>query len=154
MAGTSQFVYVGTYTNHPPEPKGRGEGIYVYRFDSESGELDFVSLTPDVPNPSFLAVHPDGQTLYAVNEVAALDGKPHGAVSAFAIERETGNLMFLNRQPSHGTDPCHLSIDRSGHVVLVANYSSGSIAALPIETDGRLGPASDTRQHRGSGPDP
>ena len=148
------FVYVGTYTSIAPEPRGRGEGIYVYRMDQRTGALDFVSLTPVVPNPSFLTVHPNGRTLYAANEVTELDGHPGGAVSAFVIDRESGGLTFLNRQPSHGTDPCHVSVDGSGRNLLVANYTSGSIAVLPVEADGRLAPASDVRQHRGSGPDP
>ncbi len=148
------FVYVGTYTNIEPEPRGRGEGIYVYRFDHASGSLEFVSLMSGVPNPSFLATSPDGQTLYAANETTALDGQPSGAVSAFAIDRRSGELSFLNRQPSHGTDPCHVSADASGQHILVANYTSGSIAVLPVASDGRLAPASDVRQHRGSGPDP
>jgi 6-phosphogluconolactonase len=107
-----------------------------------------------VPNPSFLAVHPDGRTLYAANETTTLDGQPGGAVSSFAIDRGSGELTFLNRQPSHGTDPCHVSVDASGGNVFVANYTSGSVAVLPIEAAGRLAPASDVHQHRGSGPDP
>ncbi|MDQ3548836.1 MAG: lactonase family protein [Chloroflexota bacterium] len=154
MSETRQLVYVGTYTNLPPEPKGRGAGIYVYELDPGSGTLTFVSLTADVPNPSFLSVDPDGRTLYAVNEVTAINGQPGGAVSAFAVDQVLGELTFLNRQPSHGTDPCHLRVDCSGRVLMVANYSSGSVAVLPIDAGGRLAPASDTRQHFGSGPDP
>ena len=154
MGQTPPFVYVGTYTSIAPEPRGRGKGIYVYRLDPASGALTFVALTPDVPNPSFLTVHPDGRTLYAANEVTELDGQPGGAISAFAIDRETGRLTFLNRQPSHGTDPCHVQVDRTGRNLLVANYTSGSVAVLPIEAGGQLAPASDTRQPAGSGPDP
>lgn len=154
MEQQQRFVYVGTYTNISPEPRGRAEGIYVFRLDRETGALEEVSMTPGVPNPSFLTAHPDGRTLYAANETTTLDGQPSGAVSAFAIDRESGGLTFLNRQPSHGTDPCHVSLDRSGRNLLVANYTSGSIAVLPIEAGGRMAPASDVRQHRGSGPDP
>ncbi len=147
-----QFVYVGTYTTHEPELRGRGEGIYVYQFNPDTGGLAFVSLAADVPNPSFLTVHPDRRTLFAANETSSLDGEPFGAVSAFAIDNDTGGLTFLNRQPSHGTDPCYASVDRTGRNVLVANYTSGSIAVLPVTGDGRLQPAADIHQHRGSGP--
>lgn len=154
MNETPQYVYVGTYTRFTPEPRGRGEGIYLYRFDPASGSLGFVTLVAGVPNPSFLTASPDGTTLYAANETTQLDGQPGGAVSAFAIDRESGGLTFLNRQPSHGTDPCHVRVDDSGRVLMVANYTSGSVAVLPIEANGGLTPASDVRQHHGSGPDP
>ncbi|HYI15270.1 MAG TPA: lactonase family protein [Thermomicrobiales bacterium] len=154
MEQRKPLVYVGTYTGIPPEPRGRGEGIYAFQMDLDDGALKPVSMNAGVPNPSFLAAHPDGRTLYAANETTTLDGQPGGAVSAFAIDRESGGLTFLNRQSSHGTDPCHVSIDRSGRTVMVANYTSGSIAVLPIGAGGRLGPASDVHQHRGSGPNP
>jgi 6-phosphogluconolactonase len=153
MVQRQHFVYVGTYTSIDPEPRGRGEGIYVFRLDSTNGALEPVSMTAGVPNPSFLALHPDGRTLYAANETTTLDGQPGGAVSAFAVDRGSGELTFLNRQPSHGTDPCHVSIDASGGNVFVANYTSGSVAVLPVEAHGRLAPASDVHQHRGSGQD-
>lgn len=152
MEQSTHLVYVGTYTKGGPDPRGRADGIYVYRLDPETGELSFVSATEDVPNPSFLSIHPDRTTLYAANEVTELDGHEGGAVSAFAIDWDSGSLTFLNRQQSHGVDPCHVSVERGGGSVFVANYTSGSIAVLPVEADGRLGHATDTRQHQGSGP--
>jgi 6-phosphogluconolactonase len=144
------LVYVGTYTSAGPEPRGRADGIYVLRFDPASGSLSPVGLVPDVPNPSFLALHPNGRRLYAVNEVTEVDGHLGGAVSAFAVDPDGSALTYLQRQPTHGADPCHLSVDRSGQVVLVANYTSGTIAVLPVGADGRLEPASDVHQHSGS----
>jgi len=77
-----------------------------------------------------------------------------GTVSAFSIDPTSGKLSLLNQQPSEGSGPCHLVVDRTGKGVLVANYGSGSIAALPIQEDGRLGPASAAIQHKGSSIDP
>ena len=65
--------------------------------------------------------------------------KPTGAVSAFAIDRATGALTLLNQESSGGSGPAHLSVDRAGRTVLVANYGGGSVASLPIGPDGRLG---------------
>jgi len=84
--------------------------------------------------------------LYAVNEL------DHGTVSAFTIERATGALTRLNEQSSEGAAPCYVSVDRSGRVVLVANYAGGSVALLPIRPDGSLGPAAQVIQHTGKGP--
>ena len=103
-----------------------------------------------MPNPSFLALHPNGRFLYAVNEGLETGDQPGGAVSAFARDPESGNLTYLNRELSHGTDPCHLTVDLGGRCVLAANYSSGSVAVLPIGADGRVGPATYVDQHSGS----
>ena len=142
------LVYIGTYT------RGKSEGIYVHRMDKSSGALRFASKATGIKNPSFLAIHPQQRYLYAVNEVEGSDGEPSGAVSAFSIEQETGELAYLNRQPSHGDGPCHLSVDKTGKFVLVANYASGSVSVLPIQDDGRLREATDTVQHQGSSVNP
>jgi 6-phosphogluconolactonase len=136
-------LYVGTYTS------GKSEGIYVYRMDQSTGALRPLSSIKSV-NPSFLAIDRSRKYLYAVNEVGEFEGKPGGAISAFAINSATGNLRFLNQQPSLGADPCHLTVDRKGKFLLVANYTGGNLAVLPIKSSGFLGPATDLVQHHGS----
>lgn len=138
------LVYVGTYTV-------RGsQGIYAYRFDPHTGELTALGLAAQTTNPSFLAVDPSGRFVYAVNELSNYHGEKTGAVSAFAIDRATGKLTFLNDVSSHGAGPCYVSLDKTGKCVLVANYDSGSVAVFPRLKDGRLGPASAFVQHHGS----
>jgi len=141
-------MYVGTYTG----PKSKG--IYLIRMDPASGALTAPELAAEVASPSFLAVHPSRKFLYAAGEIGSFAGRKSGAVSAFAIEAESGMLKLLNQQPSGGTSPCHLTVDAGGKNVLVANYSSGSVCVLPLGEDGRLGEASDVVQHKGSGPNP
>jgi 6-phosphogluconolactonase len=136
-----QLLYVGTYTDAK-----RSDGIYLLRMDPRSGQLRSVGSVDAGPNPSFLALHPSGRLLYAVNEVK------RGAVSAFAIAGETGALTRLNQQPSEGSAPCYVSVDQSGRAVLVANYDSGSVGLLPLQTDGSLAAASSVVKHTGSGP--
>ncbi|MER3404185.1 MAG: 6-phosphogluconolactonase, partial [Chloroflexota bacterium] len=97
-SGASRLVYVGTFSRTAPHGRGRAEGIYVCRMDPASGALSLVHTVADVPNPSFLALHPSGRYLYAVNAVPEIDGHPGGAVSAFVIDPDTGALAFLNRQ--------------------------------------------------------
>ena len=145
IAGTLNFsltgltLYVGTYTS------STSEGIYVYRMDQLSGQLKRLGSAKS-ENPSFLAIDPRKRFLYAVNETST------GAVSAFRINRQTFALEFLNQQPSQGADPCHLVVDDRGRSLLLANYTGGNVAVLPIQRDGSLGPASDVEQHEGSGP--
>ena len=141
-------VYIGTYTG----PKSKG--IYVSRFDPATGRLTTPELAATTPNPSFLALHPGGRFLYAVSETGNLAGKSVGAVSAFSLDPQTGQLTLLNQQSSGGTWPCHLAVDPTGKCVLVANYGNGGIAALPIRVDGGLGEAGTVIQHDGSSVNP
>jgi len=136
-------VYFGTYTG------AKSQGIYVSRFDSATGKLSAPELVAETKNPTFLAVSPNGKNLYAVSEMSKT-----GAVSAFAFEGQTGKLKLLNQQFSGGGGPCHVAVDATGKCLLVANYGSGSIAALPIHADGSLGEATTTIQHAGSGANP
>ncbi len=139
------FVYVGTYTE---APQGAGEGIYVCRFDPGSGALMPVQTVRGGANPSFLAVDAAGRHLYAVVE------GDEGQVAAFARDPQSGELRELNCQPSEGAAPCYVSLDPSGRYALVANYTSGTVAVLPIDPDGRLRPATDVVRHEGSGANP
>ena len=138
-------VYVGTYTN-----SSNNKGIYVYRINSDSGALEFVSTTEGIENPSFLDIDSQRKHLYSVNEVGEFSGEASGAVTAFSIDSKTGKLTYLNQQSSQGKGPCHLSVDKTGQYVLVANYGGGSVSILPIQRDGQIGEATDFVQHQGS----
>ena len=142
------LVYLGTYTGQ------KSKGIYVSRFDPASGTLSAPALAAEASNPSFLAIHPSRDLLYAVNEVNTSEGKPGGSVAAFAIDRGTGKLTLLGQQTSGGAGPAHVSVDRNGQNVLVANYGGGSVEVLPIGTNGGLRAPSSFIQHTGSSVNP
>jgi 6-phosphogluconolactonase len=145
-AARSQYLtYVGTYTT-----KTNSKGIYVFRFDAAVGQAKAVGLAAESADPSFLAVHPDGRHLYAVNELSEFGGQKSGAVSAFVIDRHTGLLTLLNQVATRGAGPCYISLDQTGKFVLVANYDGGSVASFPIREDGSLGPPASFIQHAGS----
>ncbi len=140
-------VYVGTYSQ-------RGsKGIYLYDLDPSSGRLTPVTAGPEITNPSFLTIHPNHRFLYAVNEGDNFNGNHEGGVTAFAIDPANGHLRMLNQQSSRGGGPCYIAADRQGKHVLVANYGTGSVAVLPIHSDGTLGPATGFEQHHGSSVD-
>jgi 6-phosphogluconolactonase len=141
-------AYIGTYTGE------RSKGIYLSRFDAETGRLSAPELAAETKNPSFLAVLPNHRCLYAVGEVSRFEGKKSGMVSAFAIDAASGKLSLLNEESSGGTGPCHLAVDGQGKCVLTANYGSGSVAVLPIGADGKLGAPSACIQHQGSSVNP
>lgn len=138
------WVYVGTYTG--PNSKG----IYQFELDLASGAMKPMGVAAETKSPSFLAIHPNRKYLYAVGEISDFDGKKSGAVSAFSIDSTTGKLTALNQQPSGGAGPCHVSVDPSGKVVLVANYGGGSVSAIPVQADGKLATPTSFIQHTGS----
>ncbi len=143
------LVYIGTYTGQQSESKG----IYAFRMDVATGNLTPLGLAGETISPAFLAVHPNRRFLYAVNEVGEIDGKKGGAVNAFALDSNTGKLTLLNQEPSKGINPCHLTADKVGKTVLVANYG-GTAATFPIQPDGRLSEASSVVEHKGSSTNP
>jgi 6-phosphogluconolactonase len=140
----SSIFYVGTYTS------GGSGGIYRCRLSLSSGSLTIESIVGGVTNPSFLAIDKARGRLFAVNETAEFEGKPGGSVSAFRLNPESGDLQLLNSRSTHGADPCHVTVDATGRFILVANYSGGSIAVLPVQSDGSLGEATDFVEHKGA----
>jgi 6-phosphogluconolactonase len=141
-------VYVGTYTQ-------RGsKGIYLAHLDLAGGDLHLDGIAGEVVNPSFLTIHPSRRFLYAIGEVGEFAGGKGGAVSAFAVDPASGKLTLLNQKSSRGPGPCHVVLDKGGKHALVANYSGGSVACLPIGEDGLLGDATSFVQHNGSSVDP
>jgi 6-phosphogluconolactonase len=141
-------VYVGTYTSGDSISKG----VYSCELDTETGKLTEPVLAAELINPSFLAVHPSGKFLYAVNEVSDGPGRGNGAVTALTIN-EDGTLTKINHQASEGGAPCHCNVDATGTSLLIANYGGGNVAVYPIAEDGSLKPVSCNIQHEGSSVD-
>jgi len=126
------YAYVGCYTT--AQRSARGDGIHVYRIDSETGVWTHVQRVGDLVNPSFLVMAADHRHLYSV----------HGDetyAAAFSVDRATGFLQPLNRAETGGRNGVHLAIDPSGRFLVVANYGTGSVAVLPIRPDGGLSDA-------------
>ena len=142
------IVYVGTYTS------GDSEGIYICKLDLSSGKLTIIETVKGLVNPNFLAIDPQFNYLYSIDEVRDSDGNRRGAISAFSINQKTGGLTFLNKQPAKGPAPCHLTVDNTGRFVLTANYSNGNVSVFPVLSDGSLGAFTDFVQHQGSSLDP
>ena len=135
------YLLAGTYT------KTGSKGIYVYKFDAESGNPKLVSNTDSAVNPSYIAL--SGNYLYAVNETG---GDKPGRVSAYSFDKKNGKLTLLNSQLSGGDDPCFVSLTKDGKWVAVGNYSGGNFSIFPVNEDGSLKPSSQVIQHEGSGP--
>jgi Lactonase, 7-bladed beta-propeller len=93
---TNSFdVLVGTYTS------GKSKGIYSFRFNADSGDLQPLASPTETVNPSYLVVSPDERFVYAVNELHGCGNEP-GAVSAFHFDAASGALTFINKVSSVG----------------------------------------------------
>lgn len=124
------YAYVGSRTTR--ERNARGDGLSVFLFDDQSGELTLLQTVEGLVNPSYLVLNSDGDALYCV----------HGdlfEVSSFRIDKSTGRLAFLNCQSTQGKNPVHLSLDQEERHLIVSNHIGASLAVLPIEADGSLG---------------
>ncbi len=139
------FMYVGTYTQTD------SKGIYVYRFNANTGRATLLSSTDSAVNPSYLAISPNRKFLFSVNET---HGANPGSVSSYAINANTGRLKFLNQQPSGGDDPCYVAVHKNNGWIAVGNYSGGNASILKVGSNGLLKPYTQLMQDTGKGSDP
>lgn len=143
-----EFFFIGSYTS------ALQDGISVCGFDPDHGALQLNEICKEVDNPSFLIFDSSRKFVYAVNEIANYGEKSSGSVSSFRCDPKSGKLTFLNARPSLGAHPCHLAISSNGKFILVANYTGGNVAVLPILPDGQPGQPVDMVQHQGKGVNP
>ena len=137
------FLLVGTYTS-----RGGSQGIYLYRFDTETGSADSLSMV-EVDNPSYLTLSPDEKIVYAVSEA----NEKNSAVYAFSLDKQHGRLEPLNAMPTNSGGPCYITIDSRGENIHTANYGGGSISSFHVNEDGSLSQGTSVMLFRGSGPD-
>lgn len=153
-SGTGRSSDYWVYISY--SPKGKANGIRVYRMNGESGAVSGGEVVSDAEDPNFLAISNDQRFLYASTNTLNAQKKSSGSVTAFGIDGKTGKLQLLNRESSHGTRAVHVSLDPANTTVLVANYVGNTVAALGIHSDGTLMPANvdGVRTESGSGPNP
>ena len=157
QAGGPLMAYVGTFSSPlrdtlPTQvdlPPGNGRGIHLFRVDRISGAMSAAGIYEMGTSPSCLAIKASGSTLYSANETDRVGENKEGTVSAFAIDRSDGHLTLRNTVSAGGAGPTYISIHPSGRFLFVANYFGGSVAVLPILSDGRLGDATDIRNDAG-----
>jgi 6-phosphogluconolactonase len=135
----SYNLLIGTYTTSP-----ESDGLYVYDFDSQTGNTKFKSKIAGVENPSYLDISQDGKHLFTVNEVR------NGGISSFSFDRSTGDIVFNNHVSSGGSSPCYITADAKNRYVFAGNYGSGSLCAVPLREDGSLGDDIQFIQQEGS----
>jgi 6-phosphogluconolactonase len=140
---SSHLFFIGTYT------RSNSKGIYALRLDAKTGALTAPEVAAETVNPSFLALHPNGRVLYSLRELGTVNGKPGGAVAAYALD-PSGKLSLLNEQASGGISLTHLAADASGRMLIAVSFGAGQVVAFPLEADGRLGARTAFIQHQGT----
>jgi 6-phosphogluconolactonase len=145
---SSRLLFIGTQTSQT------SKGIYAYSFDATTGELTQTGLAVEADNPTFLALAPNGKTLFAANELNNYEGKKSGAVSSFAVDRKAAKMTKINEVSAGGSGTCHVSLDHTGKCAFAANYGGGSAASFAVDKDGKLSDAVSFFQYEGHGPKP
>ena len=150
---TGPPICLGTYTPSTSSGQapagGASRGIYTVRLDPVTGLLSEPVLAAEAPNPTFLAWHPDGLTLYALGESGTVNGKPGGALTAFRYDPATGGLTRLNTEPTGGISLAHVGVDATGRTAAVISYHGGQVASFPLQPDGSLAPRATLLTHCG-----
>lgn len=140
-----RLLFVGTQT-------GTGsQGIYAYRWEPLTGELQSAGLAAESDNPTFLAIDPEAKYLYAANEIAHFESQASGAVSAFAIDQAAGKLRPINKVLSLGPGTCHVAVDRLGRAAFCANYDGGSATSFVLNYNGQISDPVSHFQYQGHG---
>ncbi len=136
------LLYVGSYGENNEAT------IHVCKLDPATGELTIVQRVQGVENASFLALHPGGERLYAVKELAEANGEAGGEVVAITIDRESGLLGEVTSSAStKGAHPCYVSVNVDGTALYTANYTGGSVSMHPLDSYGEVLPAASFIQH-------
>lgn len=146
-SSTETLVYVGTQGAEP------GQGIFAARLDARTGRLSSLGLAAELQRPTWLTAHPALPVLYAVSEMGN-DGKSQGSLHTLRADPDTGRLTLAGTVASGGGGPTHLALDTTSKSLLVANYGTGQVAALPVLADATLGPPASVQADQGSGPNP
>ena len=133
----TQRVYIGT---------SHSTGIWVADFDQATGKLSAPKLAVEVERPGFLVVHPSGKYVFSTSAVK--EGGKSGGVAAFKVNGD-GTLTLINQQSSGGNGACHVSLDQSGKVLMVANYGDGTVASYKVADDGSLSKPVSVHQNEG-----
>ncbi len=141
-------LYIGTYTRKEGHVDGKAKGIYVYQMNTKTGELSYHSEIGGINNPSYLTLHPKRKYLYAVSETG--DGES-ASVHAYSIDENTKKLTEINHVAAEGYAPCYISVEQTGKYALVANYTTGNVAMLPIAANGALEKATSIEYHKDKG---
>lgn len=141
-----RILFVGTQT------KASSKGIYSYKWNPATGELAEKKLAVETDNPTFITIDPEGEHIYAANELSSFEGSPTGAVSSFTIDKSTATLKPINQIAAEGTGTCHIRTSHTGRCLFCANYNGGSATSFFLNPTGSISDPVSHFQYQGHGP--
>jgi 6-phosphogluconolactonase len=117
--------------------------ITMFAWNRQAGTLTGGSTVSTLPqgfsgtsSTAEIAVHPNGKFLYGSN-------RGHDSIAVFSIGA-SGELHFVEAQPTRGRTPRNFTIDPTGQWLIAANQDSNTIAVFRIDTTtGALRPVGD-----------
>jgi len=142
------LVYFGNELDKPDT------GIFLSHFNTDTGSLSPPVLNVQASKPGYFVIDPTGRFLYAANATSKFDGQSSGALSAYSIDRATGQLTLINQVPSGGANPVFVVLDAGASHVLTANYTGASISAFALRPDGGIGQRTAFQQFSGHSVNP
>ena len=125
------------------------DGIWAFDWDGATGELTAAGVAAKLTNVDWIVYSHDRKFLYAASEVDSFNGKPTGGVASYAVEG--GKLIQGSQQNSAGKGTCHIALDKTGKVLVSADYGGGSAASFQV-AGGTVSPAVWTEHYTGHGP--
>jgi 6-phosphogluconolactonase len=161
VAAKDELVYIGTHGTQAPGPSGQAaptsdagpQGIYGARLDVRTGHLSAPALGIKLERATWLLTHPKLPILYSV--ASSGEGlQANSDIYSLSVDPASGKLRTINKVDAGGRDATALDLDAHSSSLLAANYGSGSVTALPILSDGSLGPVASSQSETGSGPSP
>ncbi|MFN8446774.1 MAG: lactonase family protein [Caldilineaceae bacterium] len=152
MANSS--FYIGTYSDANAREDERSQGIYRASLNVNNGALEDLQPAAWASNGCFLAISANRRFLYAIGDTFEPDVQLKGAVAAFAVDEQSGNLHFLNQQPTPNGISCHVNVDATNRLLVSVSYRRGSFASYLLAPDGTIDPFREHVQHHGQGTNP
>jgi len=140
---SKEIIYVGTYSQN------NSKGIYVLKFDRKNLTTTTIQTVHDKESPTFLALHPNKQFLYAAYREGKDEKDETGTIVSYSIAPDTGKLTKINEVSSAGASPCHISVDPTGNVVFLSHYQGGNLSTFKIMETGGLSEVASFIQHTG-----
>lgn len=122
----------------PGEPRITGLYVAGYGFGPDYGLHRFLSvgghwageLLVEVAELEALVQHPALPVIYGVSGTGA------GIVRAWYVSGDGAQL--LSEASTAGVKPCHVAIDATGRILVVANFETASIAIWALAHDGTI----------------
>jgi 6-phosphogluconolactonase len=100
-----------------------------------SGSIEKISEITVGDNPSYFTFGRGG-LIYLVNEVDTFDMKAGGGITTLRYDGKNKTLEKIGSINQGGGGPCHIAVSNEGKYLITANYGSGSVSVVRLNSEG------------------